>query len=192
MFGSLPKPLTFLSLFPITYGVAHASTLGNLSIATMKKELTSTAAILAMASNFAFAIRSGLRKKLPADFKHINSEAELENVDFRTFTGKLVSCLTLGSYTVHNNVVPGTAHIVALPPAAFWNLMTGTPSRPNPDFGAPAFHNADGLSPIRLRRSRSGFQSPINLPPQDHVGDDIALTDDEEVEESLGPSPLFQ
>ncbi len=42
--GVVPKPLTALSLLPITYGVAYASTLGNLNVATMSRELTSKAA----------------------------------------------------------------------------------------------------------------------------------------------------
>jgi solute carrier family 35 protein E1 len=65
----VPKPLTALSLLPITYGVAYASTLGNLNMATMSKEFTSIAAIMAMASNFALAMRSILRKNLPKDFQ---------------------------------------------------------------------------------------------------------------------------
>jgi hypothetical protein len=44
LMGIVPKPLTALSLLPITYGVAYASTLGQLNIATMSKELTSKAA----------------------------------------------------------------------------------------------------------------------------------------------------
>jgi solute carrier family 35 protein E1 len=71
MFGNVPKLFTLLSLLPITYGVAYASTLGNLSIATMKRELTSPAAIMAMTSNVSFALRSALRKRLPYDFKVI-------------------------------------------------------------------------------------------------------------------------
>ena len=39
-----PKPFTFLSLLPITYGVAYASTLGKLNIQTMSTEFTSKAA----------------------------------------------------------------------------------------------------------------------------------------------------
>ena len=42
--GIIPKPLTALSLLPITYGVAYASTLGNLNVATMSNELTTKAA----------------------------------------------------------------------------------------------------------------------------------------------------
>jgi len=41
----LPTPLAGLSLFPITYGVAYASTLGDLSIQSMAKELTTKAAM---------------------------------------------------------------------------------------------------------------------------------------------------
>lgn len=65
----VPKPFTFLSMLPITYGVAYASTLGNLNPASMRKELTTKAAKLAMTSNFAFSMRSIVRKNLPADFK---------------------------------------------------------------------------------------------------------------------------
>ena len=67
--GIAPKPLTAFSLLPITYGVAYASTLGNLNFATMSKELTTLAAKMAMASNVAFALRSIVRKGLKADFK---------------------------------------------------------------------------------------------------------------------------
>jgi solute carrier family 35 protein E1 len=67
--GAVPKPLTALSLFPITYGVAYASTLGDLSIEKMSKELLTLTAILAMASNISFALRSILRKKLSPEFK---------------------------------------------------------------------------------------------------------------------------
>lgn len=42
--GIIPKPLTAFSLLPVTYGVAYASTLGNLNIASMSKELTTKAA----------------------------------------------------------------------------------------------------------------------------------------------------
>jgi solute carrier family 35 protein E1 len=56
-----PYPLTFLSLLPITYGVVYASTLGDISIEKMSKELTTNAAIFAMASNVAFALRSIMR-----------------------------------------------------------------------------------------------------------------------------------
>ena len=42
--GAVPKPLTAISLLPITYGVAYASTLGDLNPATMAKELTTKAA----------------------------------------------------------------------------------------------------------------------------------------------------
>jgi solute carrier family 35 protein E1 len=43
--GAVPPPLTGLSLLPITYGVAYASTLGNLSLETMSRELTTKAAM---------------------------------------------------------------------------------------------------------------------------------------------------
>lgn len=67
--GIIPKPLTGLSLLPVTYGVAYASTLGNLNFASMSQELTTKVAKLAMASNFAFSMRSILRKNLPGDFQ---------------------------------------------------------------------------------------------------------------------------
>jgi solute carrier family 35 protein E1 len=67
--GIVPKPLTSISLLPVTYGVAYASTLGNLNAKTMSSELTTKAAKLAMTSNFAFAMRSILRKNLPSEFK---------------------------------------------------------------------------------------------------------------------------
>ena len=41
----LPTPLAGLSLLPITYGVAYASTLGDLSFQSMVKELTTKAAM---------------------------------------------------------------------------------------------------------------------------------------------------
>jgi len=41
----LPTPLAGLSLLPITYGVAYASTLGDLSVQSMAKELTTKAAM---------------------------------------------------------------------------------------------------------------------------------------------------
>lgn len=42
--GIVPKPLTAASLLPITYGVAYASTLGQLDVKTMSRELTTKAA----------------------------------------------------------------------------------------------------------------------------------------------------
>lgn len=42
--GAVPKPLTAVSLLPITYGVAYASTLGQLDVQTMSKELGTLAA----------------------------------------------------------------------------------------------------------------------------------------------------
>lgn len=65
----VPKPFTALSLLPITYGVAYASTLGNLNPSAMTKEFTTKAAKMAMCSNVGFALRSILRKNLPSDFK---------------------------------------------------------------------------------------------------------------------------
>lgn len=42
--GIVPKPLTAASLLPITYGVAYASTFGQLDVKTMSRELTTKAA----------------------------------------------------------------------------------------------------------------------------------------------------
>ena len=42
--GVVPKPLTAFSLLPVTYGVAYASTLGNLNPAAMSKEFSTKAA----------------------------------------------------------------------------------------------------------------------------------------------------
>jgi len=67
--GEVPYPLTGFMLFVVSYGVAYASTLGNLSVATMSKEFGTKAALYAMTGNVSFALRSILRKKLPADFK---------------------------------------------------------------------------------------------------------------------------
>ena len=67
--GIVPRPLTALSLLPVSYGVAYASTLGDLNPQSFGKELTTKAAKMAMVSNFAFAMRSILRKNLPSDFK---------------------------------------------------------------------------------------------------------------------------
>lgn len=65
----VPKPLTALSLIPVTYGVAYASTLGQLNPASMAREFATTAAKMAMVSNFALSMRSILRKNLPKDFQ---------------------------------------------------------------------------------------------------------------------------
>lgn len=67
--GNIPRPLTALSLLPISYGVAYASTLGKLDVATMSKELTSITAIFAMIGNVSFALRSIVRKNLTKEFK---------------------------------------------------------------------------------------------------------------------------
>lgn len=69
LLGIVPKPLTALSLLPITYGVAYASTLGQLNVSNMARELTSKAAKMAMISNISFCLRSILRKNLTKDFK---------------------------------------------------------------------------------------------------------------------------
>lgn len=67
--GIVPKPFTALSLVPVCYGVAYASTLGQLNLQTMSREFATLAAVMAMIGNVSFALRSVLRKNLPADFK---------------------------------------------------------------------------------------------------------------------------
>ena len=67
--GKIPKPITAMTLLPITYGVAYASTLGQLDTTTMKREFTSKAAKLAMMNNIFFCLRSIVRSELPKDFK---------------------------------------------------------------------------------------------------------------------------
>jgi len=68
--GAVPKPLTALSLLPITYGVSYAATLGDLNYDRMKSELTSYTAVAAMIGNICFALRSILRKDvITTDFK---------------------------------------------------------------------------------------------------------------------------
>eukprot|EP00981_Chlorochromonas_danica_P004777 scaffold958_cov229-Ochromonas_danica.AAC.18 len=67
--GIVPKPFTALSLVPVCYGVAYASTLGQLDLQTMSREFATLAAVMAMIGNVSFALRSVLRKNLPADFK---------------------------------------------------------------------------------------------------------------------------
>lgn len=67
--GIVPKPLTALSLLPVSYGVAYASTLGKLNMEVMAREFTSVAAVMAMIGNISFALRSILRKNLTAEFK---------------------------------------------------------------------------------------------------------------------------
>jgi solute carrier family 35 protein E1 len=42
--GVVPKPLTALSLLPVTYGVAYASTLGNMNFNALNKKFTTKAA----------------------------------------------------------------------------------------------------------------------------------------------------
>jgi len=67
--GVVPKPFTALSLLPIVYGVAYASTKGNLTAAAMSAELLTTGSALAMSGNVAFALRSIMRKGLSKEFK---------------------------------------------------------------------------------------------------------------------------
>lgn len=67
--GVVPPTFTALSLLPITFGVAYASTLGNLDVETMSREFATRAAIMAMIGNVSFALRSILRKNLSVAFK---------------------------------------------------------------------------------------------------------------------------
>lgn len=90
--GVVPKPLTAISLLPITYGVAYASTLGNLDVKTMSKELTTKAAKMAMGSNVAFALRSIMRKNLPSDFK---TRTKLDSANENAVTCILSFILTI-------------------------------------------------------------------------------------------------
>ena len=69
MQGTMPAPLTALSLLPVTYGVAYASTKGNLNPDVMAKELTTKAAKMAMTSNIAFSVRSIYRREIDANFR---------------------------------------------------------------------------------------------------------------------------
>lgn len=62
--GKFPKPLAGLSLLPITYGVAYASTLGNLSIDEMVSKMGTTTSKLAILANCCFCMRSILKSKL--------------------------------------------------------------------------------------------------------------------------------
>jgi len=94
--GVLPKPLTALSLLPIVYGVSYAATLGNLSISTMSKDLTTVSAKLGLVSNFAFALRSVLRKRLDADFKkrtNMDSDNEFAVTTIMTILLVLPFCI---------------------------------------------------------------------------------------------------
>ena len=88
--GKIPKPLTALTLIPITYGVAYASTLGNLNPESMKKELTTKAAKLAMLSNVAFSLRSIARSALPGDFKAKTNLDPINEFCFTTLTSLLL------------------------------------------------------------------------------------------------------
>jgi solute carrier family 35, member E1 len=60
--GVIPKPLTCLTLVVITYGVAYAATLGDLSVDKMRLELTTFTSLAAMTGNVCFALRSIPRK----------------------------------------------------------------------------------------------------------------------------------
>jgi solute carrier family 35 protein E1 len=77
--GTIPKPLTVMTLLPITYGVAYASTLGNLNVKTMATELTTITAMMAMVSNVAFAMRSIL-KVLHNTLHTISNTSQRRNV----------------------------------------------------------------------------------------------------------------
>jgi drug/metabolite transporter (DMT)-like permease len=67
--GVVPKPLSALSLLPVMYGVAYASTKGNLTMSALSSELLTTGSALAMSSNACFGMRSIMRKGQSKDFK---------------------------------------------------------------------------------------------------------------------------
>lgn len=67
--GIIPNPLTALNLLPISYGVAYASTLGDLTLTMMMKELLGPIAIRAICGNTAIAYRAIQRKNLSEEFK---------------------------------------------------------------------------------------------------------------------------
>lgn len=90
---SIPKPLTALSLLPITYGVAYASTGGDLSWNKLKLELTAPVAILAMSSNIAFAMRSILRKNMSEEYKNRTGLKNPENDHCITTLLSFIICL---------------------------------------------------------------------------------------------------
>jgi solute carrier family 35 protein E1 len=100
--GIVPKPLTALSLLPITYGVAYASTLGDLSIEKMSKELLTLTAILAMTSNISFAFRSVFRKKLTSEFK---KSTGLEDPTTEHCVTTALSSIILGFATLYSEPV---------------------------------------------------------------------------------------
>jgi len=120
--GIVPKPVTSASLLPITYGVAYASTLGNLDVKTMSKELTTKAAIMAMGSNVGFALRSILRKNLPHDFKH---RTNLDPANEHALT-TLLSFLIMVPFALAKESVPNmisTFQKMANPQAFLTNLF---------------------------------------------------------------------
>jgi drug/metabolite transporter (DMT)-like permease len=69
LFGIIPHTFTAFSLVPICYGVAFASTKGNLDWDSCVSTFTTNSAKLAMFSNFCFALRSIVRKQIPQEFK---------------------------------------------------------------------------------------------------------------------------
>eukprot|EP01038_Epipyxis_sp_PR26KG_P004678 gene4678-6572_t len=120
--GIIPKPFTAVSLLPITYGVAYASTLGQLNVATMSKELTTKAAKMAMGSNVAFAMRSILRKNLPKDFQ---SRTNLDPANECAVTTALSLVLTL-PFVLYFESIPSMKQSISLiadKPAFYINLF---------------------------------------------------------------------
>jgi drug/metabolite transporter (DMT)-like permease len=111
--GAIPKFFTALSLLPITYGVAYASTLGNLNIASMSKELTTVAAKLAMTSNVSFSMRSIVRKNLSSDFK---SRTNLTAANDHAVTTILSMILLLPFLFKHEDIYAIADTIQRFPP----------------------------------------------------------------------------
>jgi len=110
--GVIPKPLTALSLVPISYGFAYPSTLGNLSIASMSKELTTTAAKLAMTSNVSFSLRSIVKKSLSSEFK---TRTKLTSANEHAVTTILSTVVLMPFMFYYENVSDIVTSIQVLP-----------------------------------------------------------------------------
>jgi solute carrier family 35 protein E1 len=118
----VPKPFTALSLLPITYGVAFASTLGDLSPSKMATQLTTKAAKMAMCSNIGFALRSIFRKNLPKDFK---SRTGLDPANEHAVT-TLLSTLMLIPLVLYFDSIPDMMSTISNMEnqGAFWMNLT--------------------------------------------------------------------
>lgn len=120
--GVIPKPLTALSLLPITYGVAYASTLGILNMDTMRKELTTKAAKMAMGSNIAFSMRSIMRKNLPSDFQRRTNLDPCNEMAVTTFLSFL---LLVPLALLFESPSDWLSTYTAMPNKSSWLLSTG-------------------------------------------------------------------